>query len=294
MREYLTPERVANKIRLIRNNPVRNICSFLLLEGSTDANVYKRFINKDQCETIIAGNKNMAVQVLAILERDSFSGVLAIVDADFDVLGSNLPLSPNLLFTDAHDLESMITQSPALEHVLSELASQTKMDAFVKKCGKEIRLQLVECARPIGYLRWVSLRENMSLNFSDLNFSDVMRDSLEVDVIKLINLLRSRSYDGSKHKSSTQPPSNNDIHRRMTLLQDNAHDHWHLCCGHDITGILSFWLRKAIGDMMVKETYLEICLRLAYERAYFAKTKLYASIQQWEQNNPPFIVLRTE
>jgi hypothetical protein len=249
MREYLTPERFANRIRLIRNNPVRNICSFLLIEGSTDRNVYGRFIDKDRCEAIITGNKDMAIQILAILEKDSFSGVLAIVDADFDVLAGNLPLSPNLLFTDAHDLESMIAQSPALEHVLSELASQTKMDVFVEKCGKELRLQLIECAHSVGYLRWASLRENMSLNFSDLNFGDVMKNPFVVDVIKLINLLRSRSYDSSKRKSSIQPLSNNDIHRKMLLLQDNTHDPWHLCCGHDITGILSFWLRKAIGDM---------------------------------------------
>lgn len=56
---------------------------------------------------------------MSILEKDAFLGVLAIVDADFDILESKLPESKNVLFTDAHDLETMIMKSFALEKVLS-------------------------------------------------------------------------------------------------------------------------------------------------------------------------------
>lgn len=296
MREFLTPDRFANQIRLLKDLPAKSGTTFLLLEGTTDENVYKYFIDKSVCQIIVMNNKNMAIQVLTILEKDSFVGILAILDADFDVLEGKFPSSQNLLFTDTHDLEMMMAKSPALEKVLSVFASQKKMDAFINTYGQDIRSKLLSCAMHVGYLRWVSLRENFSLNFNDLNFGDFMKDPLIVDTAKLINLLRSRSYGTTKSKLAS-PPTNSDIHSKLQILMDDTHDQWYVCCGHDIIGILSLWLRKLLGDQKeqsVRTEFLEICLRLAYERPYFAKTQLYAAIRLWEQNNAPFIVLSAE
>lgn len=51
-----------------------------------------------------------------------------------------------------------------------------------------------------------------------------------------------------------------------------SHDDWCTGCGHDVIGILSIGLRKAIGSSTagaVSPDILERSLRLAYERAYF-------------------------
>jgi Protein of unknown function (DUF4435) len=61
---------------------------------------------------------------LAILEQRGFQGVLAIVDADFDRLVPPTYQSLNLLLTDAHDLETMLIQSPALEKCSLSLAQK--------------------------------------------------------------------------------------------------------------------------------------------------------------------------
>ena len=118
MREFITPGRIANQIRMLRENPQWVSASFLMIEGYTDERIYKRFVDGGKCQIIVTHHKDNAKQALSMLENGRVAGVLAIVDADFDVLEGKLPASPNLLFTDAHDLETMILLSPALEHVL--------------------------------------------------------------------------------------------------------------------------------------------------------------------------------
>jgi len=117
------PDDMANEIILTRDDPGNKFLSFLLVEGHTDRNFYRRFTNPYKCQITITYSKSTALQVVSILEQEAFPGILAIVDADFDILEGKLPDSSNVLFTDAHDLETMLMKSPALERVLIEFGS---------------------------------------------------------------------------------------------------------------------------------------------------------------------------
>jgi hypothetical protein len=297
MKEYLTPNRIANKLRMIRTNPTYQFCSFLIVEGSTDEKFFQKLINREKCQIIIAHNKTNAKSILQILEEESFLGILAIVDADFEILEGRLPASPNVLFTDTHDLETMILQSPALEKILLEFASHEKCTAIEAKSGKELRTILLECGKHIGYLRWVSLQEDLSLDFKDLSFEKFIdKDTLIItDIMKLIRIIQSKTRNSDTNKSTQRYLEDSDIHNKMTQLYDEIHDLWHICCGHDLTHVLSLGLRKAIGSTNKTDPdFLESCLRLAYEPAHFSNTRLYADIQHWEKANIPFVVLATQ
>lgn len=280
MREFITPERIANQIRMRRS---AHSGTFLIVEGRSDKLVYERFVDSTKCEFSIACSKDNAVGALNILERDYFKGVLAIVDADFWILEGNLPSSPNLLLTDHHDLELMLLSSPALEKVLRELGSEEKIISF----GKDIYLTLLESGKTIGYLRWVSLKFNLSLKFEELNFSKFIdRETLLVDILKLIKAVKDHSQ---KHSLIEK-----DIQNSLESLQDDTHAPYHVCCGHDLICILSIGLCKVLGTCNsndVKPEVLERELRLAYESSYFRNTQLCASIQKWEENNKPYKVL---
>jgi len=219
--------------------------------------------------------------------------VLAIVDADFDWLVEKATASPNLLFTDTHDLETMILQSLAFEKLLVEFGSEDKITTLVEKHNKDIRSLLLDCAMPIGYLRWVSLRENMALKFEELSFEKfVDKEKLSIDVLKLIRHVQGRSSFSAQGQK--QIPDS-VLHNKIKLLSSTSHDPWHVCCGHDLVCVLSLGLRKVIGSTKIIEPdMLEACLRLAYEHSHFCKTQLYISIQQWETTNAPFIVLKQE
>ncbi|MEZ2227506.1 MAG: DUF4435 domain-containing protein [Microcoleus sp.] len=283
MKEHINPSYIANQIRLLRNQPKFTEHSFLIAEGDTDARVWKNLVDSTKCRVEIAHNKNNAVKVLNILERDNFAGVLGVVDADFDILEGTVPLSPNLLFTDTHDLETMLLKSPALEKVLLEHGSEAKINNF----GKDVRQTLLESAKIIGYLRWASLKFHYCLKFEDLAFKKFVDD-------RTLILNESELIKTVKNNSQRLGLDETEVKAKMDSLKTNTQDIWYICCGHDMIAILSIALCKALGSCnskQVEPNVLEINLRLAYESGHFRLTKLYIAIQTWEQTNQPFQVL---
>jgi len=278
--EDLTPDRIANKIRLLRTQYTG---SFFIAEGDTDTRVWENLVDSTKCRVENASNKDNAVKVLNILEKDNFAGVLAVVDADFDILEKTVPLSPNLLLTDTHDLETMLLKSPALEKVLREHGSTEKIERF----AQDIRQTLLQSAKIIGYLRWASLKFKYDLSFEGLAFNDfVEKKTLALNESKLIQTV--------KNKSQKPGLDEQEIRANMENLKTDTQDMWHVCCGHDMISILSIALCKALGTCNSKEVepnVLEKYLRLAYESAHFRETQLYIAIQTWEQTNKPFEVL---
>jgi len=277
-----SPNYIATEIRMLRTDKQYS-GSFLIAEGDTDARVWKNLVDSTKCRVENAYNKDLAVKVLNILEKDNFAGVLAIVDADFWILEGTVPSSPNLLLTDTHDLETMLLKSPALEKLLLEHGSEQKIKDF----AKDIRQTLLESAKVIGYLRWASLKFDYYLKFEDLAFRKFVEEGTLVlnksDLIKTV-----------KDKSQKPGLDERKIQQKMDSLTTTTQDMWYVCCGHDMIGILSIALCKELGSckpQKVEPNVLEQDLRLAYESSYFCKTQLYAAIQQWEKNNQPFQVL---
>jgi hypothetical protein len=308
MQNVITGTRIAAQIRMRRD---AFSGTFLIVEGSTDGKLYKNIIDAEKCEISVASNddlekieddeencqdneedeqnlqrgaKHNVKQALEILEKENFTGVLAIVDADFSRLDGDLPNSPNLHLTDYHDLEIMLLNSPALDKVMRELGSKEKISNF----GKDILTTLLEAGENIGYLRWTSLKFNFNLKFKKLSFSKFIdTKTLTIDISILIKVV--------KDHSKKQKLPDKDIKSKLeTLKKYDSHDLLQVCCGHDLIRILSIALCKTWGTQNnndVKPEKLEMNLRLAYEASYFQTTQLYKSIQEWEKNNQPYQVL---
>ena len=186
MKEYISSDSIANTIRMLRT---QHSGSFLIAEGDTDSRVWKNLVDSTKCCVENAYNKDKAVEVLNILEKDNFAGVLAVVDADFYILEETVLLSPNLLLTDTHDLETMLLKSPALEKVLREHGSTEKIERF-----PHIRQTLLQSAKILGYLRWASLKFKYGLKFQDLAFNKFVDDrTLILNESKLIQTVKNHS-----------------------------------------------------------------------------------------------------
>lgn len=286
-REIRGPDGVANAIILKRQYPGNEFLSFLMVEGETDKKLYKTFVNENRCNITVAYTKSIALAALSILEQNGFPGILVIIDTDFDALENKVLSNPNVLYTDTHDLETMLIKSPALEKVLGEFGSENKIEQFKRQTGKDVRSILLEYGLPIGYLRWVSLQNGYSLKFENLDFSKFLdKERLVVGESKLIKTV--------KDKSQRQNIPNEQIEISIKELKVSNHDPWHLCCGHDLIGILSFGLHRVIGTNdtgNVTPVIIERSLRLAYEHSHFQQTHLYVSIRRWEEANKPFVVL---
>ncbi len=285
MRDLLSVDRVANQIRLRRSTYSG---TFLLVEGGSDKTFYERFVDKLACELVSVSGKPSSklrvIDVLKILEKSSFQGVLAIVDADFERLETFLYSSPNLLRTDTHDLETMLINSPALNKVVAEFGSGEKIAQF----NRDVRLALLETGISVGYLLWISQCDRLNLTFEGITFSKFINEqTIQIDELRLIREI--------KNKSQAFSLKDEDLQQRLMAEKSNNHDPWQVCCGHHLVEILSLGLRKAIGSNKaadVEPNSLERNLRLAYEEVFFRDTKLYLDIRIWESNNQPFKVLR--
>ena len=175
----------------------------------------------------ITYTKSIALAVLSILEQIDFPGILVIVDTDFDALEGKGFSSPNVLYTDTHDPETMLIKSPALEKVLGEFGSENKIEQFKQDTGKDVRSILLESGLPIGYLRWVSSQNGYSLKFEGLDFSKFLdKEKLTIGESKLIKTV--------KDKSQRQDIPNEQIKSSIQKLKRGNHDPWHLCCDHDL------------------------------------------------------------
>ena len=284
MRDFLSVEREANAIRLKRS---AFSGTFLLVEGTSDKKFYGNIIDCEKCQLVTVSGKPSSkfrvIQVLEILEKSNFQGVLAIVDADFDNIETSPHQSSNLLRTDTHDLETILLQSPALDKIIREFGSEDKITRF----NRNIRQTLIDAGLPIGYLRWISQLENLNLTFNEIKFTKFINENtLELDEFKLIQVV--------KDKSQNFALNNQDIQQKLTSKRKMKYDPWQISCGHDLVEILSIGLRKAIGTNKATDieiNKLESSLRIAYEKAYFCETQLYCRICTWEKSNLSFKVL---
>jgi hypothetical protein len=288
MRNYITADDVANGIRMAR---AQFSGTFLIVEGQTaDLRVYKRLVDSKRAQVTPAHNKDNALAALKILEEADFAGVVAIVDADFWRLEGLDPTSPNQFITDTHDLETMLLESPVLDKLLDEFGSAQKITDFAANNNMDVRQALLTAARPIGYLRWVSQRGDLSLKFEGIVFSRFIdHDTLHIDISELIREV--------KNKSRRHDLDDNDLRNKIDKLTDPQHNSWDICCGHDLVCILSFGLCRILGSNQpseVKPEMLERSLRIGYESAYFLLTQLYQSLREWETSNPPFRIFSTE
>jgi hypothetical protein len=285
VKKDLTAHSIANTVRMTRS---LHKGAFLIVEGDTDVRVYKRFVNEADCIVIPAYNKDKAVEVLEILEKESFEGSLVIVDADFWHLEGIKPGSVNLFLTDTHDLETMILcNSSAWEKILSEFGSTNK----IKRLKKTVRDMLLENALLIGLLRWIASpsKDNLSLIFRDLCFENfVDKTGFKVNTDKMI--------DEVKNNSKKIEIDRKSIKRRIKSLKKENYDPWQVCSGHDMVQLLAIGLRCVFGNRKSKTLTVEVLegiVRLAYEENDFSLTGLYRSMEKWEKANPTYKVLKT-
>lgn len=301
MKECLTPDVLANMIRLIRSGGHKG--TILAVEGDTDARVYKVFVDTERCKTFPCNGKDNVLGILKILEKEFFKGLIAITDADFQRLdGENTPFT-NLLLTDTHDLESMILSCQELfSRILDEFGST---DEINKQKAPIIGI-ILDNAFDIGLLRWLNSpsQENLRIKFKGINFEDIIEDIID-DIIdekqikkKRLKISLERLFQVLKTRSPNTDIAETLKHQFENLKRRNlALDPWQVCNGHDMVEFLALGFRKCFGNK--KESFrnmtvesLEKTVRLTYCAAYFQQTQLYRHLREWEESNAPFRVFK--
>ncbi|MDC0748103.1 DUF4435 domain-containing protein [Polyangium mundeleinium] len=284
MRDAMGGVYIANSIRMLRSH---HRGAFLVVEGESDKRFFDWFIDKDTCKIVVAYGRDKALDALQRLQTPPLGGVLFILDADFDILEGRSPPSVSVVFTDTHDLETMLLASPAFEKLLLQVAKEEKVERFREQHG-DLRACLLRCGKQLGYLLWLSRRDGLNLRFEELKVGRFIDEkTLLLDPMEMVKVVANHSKRLDLKGEA--------LLARLMAMHDDAHDPWHVCCGHHLTEILALALRKAWATNDRGEldgSMVERMLILAYDEGLFATTKLCASIRTWESLHPPFVVLR--
>lgn len=151
----------------------------------------------------------------------------------------------------------MLIKSAAFDKLLKERGSEEKIAAF----SKDIRETLLKLGQEIGKLRLLSLRNKLDLKFEGLKFGKFIdKEKLSINIDELIRSIKNHSQKLSLDEQQ--------IKQDLSVISDENHDPWQLCCGHDFISILAIALWKVLGTWNtndVKKEDLERELRLAYE-----------------------------
>ena len=271
---------IASEIRLTRSH---HTGSFLIVEGRDDRLFMEAFTNRNACRIFIAGDKQAVIDVISVLDGIGFRGALGLVDADFDRVSSVKQPSTNIVSYDCHDLESMLIFSRALDRVLIEFGSLSKISGR----GGNVLSVLVDRAMDIGYLRLHSMLGQHGLRFHGIRCSSwIDRSSFDWSFDELV-----RAVDNNTRGQSLNTAQ---LRRKVDGLAGAKHDARQVCAGSDLVDMLSLGLRSAFGSNnagVVSAERLRRSLRLGYSIDSLLKSGVGRDIRQWERINRPFRVI---
>ena len=263
----------------IQMNRMSHAGAFLVVEGKDDMRFW-RPRRHAECELVDGEGKQNVVNGIERLDGAGFSGALGAVDDDCDSLES-VPLpSPNLVATDAHDLECLLCRSSALDIVLAEFGDPAKIRRFQQREGSDVRTGLLNRGIVFGQVRWVAKRIPPAVDTVVVSVPRWMdRAQWSVKQTELIREADRESADGSA------------LSRHIDSLPEA--DPWLVVHGHDLIEILRIGLMRVLGDLPASTGSAEIArvLRAAISKEELTATNFGRGIRSWELGNRPYAVL---
>ena len=278
---YKSPSILIAEIEMIRAG---HDCAVLIVEGYDDERLWLRF-RASECELVVGEGKTNVVMCIKELDARAYTGVLGLVDDDFDHVLRITRDSSNLVSTDASDIECLLCRSCALESVLFEHGEQSRIAEFEERTSTTIRCALLALAVVFGRLRWAEKYFGFEIHWKDVGGMQrfVSQDRWELDEVELI--------DVTSRVSGLDPQW---LTSKVRGLPSGA-DPWFIARGHDLVELLRLGLRGALGQVKATVGAEDVSswLRLGFTTAALEATGLAGKIRTWEGRNAPYAILAT-
>lgn len=271
-------------------NAARRIVT-LLVEGRLDLRFWRIHVSPD-CHVRSEGGRGNVLTALDKAKSAPDSMLLGALDADLDRLEGTLAPRPDVVWTDAHDLEGVLFASPALDKLVRQLVDPGKLAECEGQWCEPLRKRVYRHAIEMGRLRWLVARKRRENEDLGLVFKKTPKGNLE--------LFRKYEDCVDKHGSPSLEHSIQAILNYSNTHADkaeltkacrelDARDPLQLCNGHDLIGFLR--ICPPIAGEKLPPDELADRLALAYERRWLAQTSMARDIATWEHAHPGYRVL---
>ncbi|WP_116109417.1 DUF4435 domain-containing protein [Lewinella sp. IMCC34191] len=281
MKEYIDSDYIANSIR--QDKSISE--TILLVEGQSDYDFYRKFLNTELVYIQISHGKENAVGALNILAsvNEYEDRIFAVVDKDFDeILG--IQLNDRCIYTDAHDVEMMCFKADTFNAFIDEYMSASKIETIEKRQGDSLRQILLNISEQIAHFRKISIINRYNLSFKakandrEINFSKFIdKDRLEYQ--SHLELVRTVI----RYKNQGVQYDENLIVGQIEESTIEGSDPYDYSNGHDIAKIIELGLKKCIGKTTTQRCStpeIERALRLSYPLSEFIKTRMAQQIRE--------------
>ncbi len=297
MREYLDKNIYYGEIKLwcgARKDKAIGV----VVEAKADELFFRKLFVDATVFFPVDGSTNVK-NVICEAEKNSITGVVGIIDADFRRFTNEKIESNQIFFTDGHDIEMMTVNSEAWNNIIDFYKSKEKLDTFEKRNGTPLKEYILNIAKPIASVRFLNLIEKLELKFKTLpnkkgkkkqeyNFIDyhkfIETNTLEIDKEKMLKVIENKSEKQGFLTNSTL------LKEKIKTIEEENYELIEFCNGHDFMNILSIALKKVIGNKVISGKDLEEQFIIAYRFDDFKKTKLYLSLANWNEENKEFIL----
>jgi hypothetical protein len=237
-------DRIADRIRQHRQVDKRPVA---IGEGPSDRRFVDRVLPRGSVSFFEAGTRSEVLNTAQEVAAMGVDRVAGVVDRDFDDVVAELEQggSPVVTYDDA-DLEAMLWWSRALDDVLEEIGSETKLRSFGGPAA--VRSVVAEIARPIQRLRRANALHGWGLPFDSLDLRQRMKvSSLEMSIQSLCDALwdpdagieRAELYAAAEGFEECQCPATG-----RALIR-----------GRDALAVTGVLLRRAIGSLSHQQAH---------------------------------------
>lgn len=277
VRDEITGQTLANQILL---EQAAHSGSFFLVEGSSDASMFRRFTNPDSCSIIVCIGWENLVQAVGILTKMGHENILGFCDRDYCDMTGYPEYDGIIVFTDENDLEAQIICSEAMDKLLEEFGKEDRVLAEQAQEGVPPSEILFRWAQAIGALRLASSQHGWNLKFDGMTYKFLDINDPEICPVKTVQHVVGRSVNNGL-------PNNAEIQDFIAGYIANIGAN-KLANGHDCVAVLGRALRRRFGNTNMfnspsgREDLAKI-LRIAYEFAFFKKTICFQEIRRWER-----------
>lgn len=285
------PFEVLNELAITQGVPGLEQTRYLVVEGTTDRQVFKKFVQKPWVVRAIGDEelrddldfnfdrdypkKNETkgrYRVIKFAEYAKYKNqqdiTQAIIDRDFDQ--TNLPSLENLSCTDKRDLEATIASTAAFDLFFKTLKNKVNIDNRWLENPNDLRAKLFNLSAQIGKIRLLRNIWGWQLTFRNIKYDEILylrSGEFQVNICKVWRCVVAQS---------TRYPSLKKLKRLMYDIKDPDEE---ISQGHDFCGFAAALLkifveRDTHGHRQLEQEKIEAFLREAFRKEDLLKTDL--------------------
>ena len=253
----------------------------IVVEGEDDEKALKKFFNMQAVEFLCAGNYLKVKNSMCIVSTDEQlkDCVIGIKDADFDHINKISHNIANLMITDTHDMETLMLTPKVCKRICWET---------IKQEYPNLSFDAMTSLKNLSYLRYYNDEiiikrgsDKDGISFKKTKICNLIPNNQPVSVEDVLKHVRFSS--GNSNKTSFP-----DLNTMNQFIQENPIDDGDLILftnGHDlVSAIRNILHSKATKAKEYSEIAIAALIRAYFSKEEFEKTKLYKSIDNWNNN----------